>query len=115
MKHTPTVEPESMYPETAVFKSTRPSGSDNAEPNSTEHSMLFLHQKIRATRYSRTVYTEKWQSPPSPISVKLRPRGDLETSLTRNRLGNQSDNHTMRRVLIGYLNAYGGVMLLFPA
>jgi hypothetical protein len=62
-----------MYPEAAVFKSTRPSGSDNAEPNSTEHSMLFLHQKIRATHYSRTVYIEKWQYPPPPpqVSVKL--------------------------------------------
>src|SRR5208283_1023142 len=33
-----TAEPEQMYPETAVFKSTRPSGSGDPARNSTGHS-----------------------------------------------------------------------------
>ena len=31
-------EPESLYPETTTFKSTRPSGSGDPEQNSTGHS-----------------------------------------------------------------------------
>jgi hypothetical protein len=33
-----TAEPESMYPETAAFEPTRPSGRGAPEQNSTEHS-----------------------------------------------------------------------------
>ena len=46
-------EPESMYPETTAFKSTRPSGSGDPEQNSTGHS--YSGSALATLLYRRTI------------------------------------------------------------
>jgi hypothetical protein len=55
-----------MHPETAAFKSTRPTGSGGAEQESTEYSYAAsAPRNIRVPNSSRWIYTEKC-TPPSP-------------------------------------------------